>query len=180
VSSSEKLQKAVELTIAAGYQLNKEAFEFLNEASITEDPVEIVSKALAKIETLKNKPLFIERSFLEELVKKPERIEAPKCRAQEQNMPTVTMPLQEQPRATAVNWLKERQVFRPYAKEIEADIKIIEDASSKLYTNGTIEDYLEYFRDRFKRIEKLLRQRMDAKGAVFNCRCIEGFAEHMT
>jgi DNA polymerase II small subunit len=95
VSSSEKLQKAVELTIAAGYQLNKEAFEFLNEASITEDPVEIVSKALAKIETLKDKPLFIERSFLEELVKKPERIEAPKVGPKTEHV-TVTMPLQEQ------------------------------------------------------------------------------------
>jgi hypothetical protein len=73
MNTSDKLQRAVELTITAGYQLNKEAFEFLNEISMTEDPVEIVSKALAKIETLKDKPLFIDRSFLEELAKKLEQ-----------------------------------------------------------------------------------------------------------
>jgi DNA polymerase II small subunit len=164
VSSSEKLQKAVELTIAAGYQLNKEAFEFLNEASIIEDPVEIVSKALAKIETLKDKPLFIERSFLEELVKKPERIEANRVEPKTEHI-TVSMPLQEQLMQPQLI-LEGKKSFCPYAKEVEAEIKVIEDEGSKLSSSGTIEDYLEYFRDRFKRIEKLLRQRMDVKGAV--------------
>jgi len=162
---SEKLQKAVELTIAAGYQLNKEAFEFLNEASATEDPVEIISKALAKIETLKDKPLFIERSLLEELVKKPESIESPHLAQQVNEGASQQVILQEklmQPQLI----LEGKRLFRPYAKEVEAEIKIIEDAGGKLSSSGTLEDYLEYFRDRFKRIEKLLRQRMDVKGAV--------------
>ncbi|MGC8998836.1 MAG: DNA-directed DNA polymerase II small subunit [Candidatus Bathyarchaeia archaeon] len=162
---SEKLQKAVELTIAAGYQLNKEAFEFLNDVSITEDPVEIVSKALAKIETLKDKPLFIERSFLEELVKKPEHIEAPMVEPEIKY--TLASPMPSQERIIQSQLILEgKKVFRPYAKDVEAEIKVIEDAGSKLSSSGTMEDYLEYFRDRFKRIEKLLRQRMDVKGAV--------------
>jgi DNA polymerase II small subunit len=167
MNTSEKLQRAVELTITAGYQLNKEAFEFLNEISITEDPVEIVSKALAKIETLRDKPLFIERSFLEELVKKPEQTKRAisEPHIEHHTSPPLFLPeQQEQPQTQLI--VEGKRLFRPYAKEIEADIKIIEDASSKLSTNGTIEDYLEYFRDRFKRIEKLLRQRMDVKGAV--------------
>jgi len=162
---SEKLQKAVELTIAAGYQLNKEAFEFLNDVSITEDPVEIVSKALAKIETLKDKPLFIERSFLEELVKKPEHIEAPMVEPEIKY--TLASPMPSQERIIQSQLILEgKKVFRPYAKDVEAEIKVIEDAGSKLSSSGTMEDYLEYFRDRFKRIEKLLRQRMDVKGAA--------------
>lgn len=164
MNAPEKLQRAVELTITAGYQLNKEAFEFLNEISITEDPVEIVSKALAKIETLEDKPLFIERSFLEELVKKPEQVESTiREPCIEAISPPSPLPEHEvQPQLI----VEGKRLFRPYAKEVESDIKIIEDAGSKLSTSGTIEDYLEYFRDRFKRIEKLLRQRIDVKGAV--------------
>ena len=64
MSETEKLQKAVEFTIEAGYQLNKEAFEFLSLVSATEDPTQLMSKAIQKIETLKRKPLFIGRSLL--------------------------------------------------------------------------------------------------------------------
>ncbi len=160
MNSLERLQRAVELTIAAGYQLNKEAFEFLNDVAAIEDPVEIVSKALAKIETLKEKPLFIERSFLEELVKKPERIAASTVEPQTETEHFLAPPTQSQ------SILEGKRLFRPYAKEVEAEIKIIEDPGSKLGTSGTVEDYLEYFRDRFKRIERLLRQRMDVKGAA--------------
>lgn len=69
-SSFERLQKAVELTLSAGYQLNRDAFEFLNLIAATEDPVDVINRALKRINELKDKPLFIERSFLEELVKK--------------------------------------------------------------------------------------------------------------
>jgi len=56
--------------------------------------------------------------------------------------------------------------FRSYAKEIDADIKVIDDPASRLSSSGTIEDYLKYFRDRFKRMEKLLRQRIDVRSAA--------------
>lgn len=156
MSETEKLQKAVELTIAAGYQLNKEAFEFLSTVAATEDPTEIMSKAIQKIEDLKEKPLFIDRSFLEQLVKE-----------QEPTKEILIQPLEE-----PIQTLPEPQVtegkrpFHPYAKEVKASIKIIEDPSSKLSSSGTIENYLEHFRDRFKRMEKLLRQRIDVKSAA--------------
>jgi len=46
MSEKEKLQKAIEATIAAGYQLNSEAFEFLSQNSETTDPVGIMNLAL--------------------------------------------------------------------------------------------------------------------------------------
>lgn len=162
---SEKLQRAVELTITAGYHLNKEAFEFLSEVSVTTDPVEVVSKVLAKIESLKEKPLFIERSLLEEIVKKTKSIESsyPEPKIKEATSLQVT-PQEQLTQSQLI--LEVKRFFRPYAKEVEAKIKIIEDAGSKLTSSGTLEDYLEYFRDRFERLEKLLRQRIDVKGAV--------------
>jgi len=151
-----KLQKAIELTIAAGYQINKEAFEFLSILASTQDPTEIMSKAIHKIEDLKEKPLFIDRSFLEHLVEPPE----PKKE-------TPAQLLEEPPQIpTEIRITEGKTQFRPYAEEIESNIKIIDDPAAKLSSSGTMEDYLEYFRDRFKRIEKLLRQRMDVKSAT--------------
>lgn len=151
MSINEKLQKAVELTISAGYQLDKEAFEFLRAIARNEDPTEIVNKAMQKIECLKEKPLFINRSFLEGLEEK----EAFEHRLEEQ--------IQKLPEPQMLEGKKE---LRPYREEVEAEIKIIEDPTDKLSSNGTMEDYLQYFRDRFKRMEKLLRQRVDVKSAA--------------
>jgi DNA polymerase II small subunit len=156
MSEAEKLQKAVELTIEAGYQINKEAFEFLSTLAITQDPTEIMSKAIHKIEALKEKPLFIDRSFLEHLVESSE----PK-----KEIPTQL--LEEPPQTLPESRITEGKMqFRPYAEEVEPNIKIIDDPAAKLSSSGTMEDYLKYFRDRFKRIEKLLRQRIDVKSAA--------------
>ena len=70
MSEKEKLQKAIEATIAAGYQLNSEAFEFLSQNSGTTDPVDIINLALQRISDLQEKPFFIEKAFLETLVQK--------------------------------------------------------------------------------------------------------------
>ena len=156
MSEKEKLQKAVEITIAAGYQLDKEAFEFLRLIAAAEDPTTVIDKALQRIEELEEKPLFIDRSFLEKLLKEPE----------------ATKEVQAQPREEVVEELPEQLIiegktaFHPYAKDVEADIDIIDDPTSKLSSNGTIEDYLQYFQDRFKRMERLLRQRIDVKAAT--------------
>jgi DNA polymerase II small subunit len=156
----EKLQKAVGLTIAAGYLLDKGAFDFLNMIATTEDPTEIITKAIGKIENLSEKPLFIERTFLEQLLK--ERAEP----AEEMIIETQKEHPKEPPNPQTLRTTEAKISFKPYAKEVDAKISIIEDPSTKLSSNGTLEDFLEYFRDRFKRVERLLRQRMDAKSAA--------------
>ncbi len=156
MSEKEKLQKAVETTIAAGYQLNQEAFELLSNVAATDDPTVLMTRALQRIEDLEEKPLFIERSFLETLLKQPESTVEKQTQTQEkepEELPEKTMTSGE-------------SAFHPYAKDIEADINVIEDPTGKLSSNGTIEEYLQYFQDRFKRIERLLRQRIDVKAAT--------------
>ncbi|MEM1538797.1 MAG: DNA-directed DNA polymerase II small subunit [Candidatus Bathyarchaeia archaeon] len=155
MSYNEKLQRAVELTIAAGYQLSKEAFDFLNTAAATEDPVEIISKALHEMESLRDKPLIIEKGILEGLVKKPEAFEQALAQTQMERS------IEQQPGVS-----EGRRLFKPYAKEVEPNIHIIENFSGNIDTSGSMEDYLRYFQDRFKRIEKLLRQRIDVKSAT--------------
>jgi DNA polymerase II small subunit len=153
VSETGKLQKAIETTIEAGYQLDSEAFTYLASIAKTEDPTQFISKALLKIEELDEKPLFIERPFLQHVHET----------SQSQTKEESPFPPEENHEATAPEGTS---LFEPYAKDIEPQIKIIEDPTNKLNSNGTIEDYIQYFQDRFKRLEKLLRQRIDVKAAT--------------
>ena len=153
----ERLQKAVELTISAGYQLNKDAFEFLTMVSSTEDPAAIVIKAIKQMNSLEDRPLFIEKQFLEEMLRP---LEPAKEIVTQQAESRLNQPSQS-PQITEM-----KKPFHPYAKEIEADLKIIDDPGSKIDTGATVDDFLEYFQDRFRKLEKLLRQRMDVKSAT--------------
>jgi len=156
VSGIERLQRAVETTIAAGYQLDREAFELLSAAALTDDPTAIMNRALLRIEELNEKPVFIDRVFLETLLSQPGPIE---------EIPE--QPKEEEQIERAEELINEtNSSFHPYAKDVESELNIIEDPTGKLTSNGTIEEYLQYFQDRFKRIERLLRQRIDVKAAT--------------
>jgi DNA polymerase II small subunit len=155
LSATEKLQKAVETTIAAGYQLDRDAFELLSTVAMTDDPTAIMNQALTKIEQLAEKPLFIGKAFLENILRKPEPSEESTPEPEEETR-------EETERPTIEGTVS----FHPYAKGIEPQLNIIEDPTGKLTSNGTMEEYLQYFQDRFKRIERLLRQRIDVKSAT--------------
>lgn len=146
---NEKLQRAISYALASGYQLEKGAFDFLEAVSQTGDPVQLMEETIKRVETLPEKTLFIHRSALEETVKQvlPEKEEA---------KPPPPKPLKETRKAA----------FRAYAKDVDVDIKVIEDPTDKICTTGSMEEYLEYFQDRFKRIQRLLRKRVDTKDAT--------------
>lgn len=156
---TEKLQKAVDLALSAGYMLDKPAFEFLNILVSTMDPEEVMYRAIRHLEALKERPSFIERSFLEQVVE----VEKPATEIVTVPLEKETQPLTKQ---LAPQTADIKASFQPYAKDVESRIDILDDPSTKLSSNGTIEDYMEYFKDRFKQIEKLLRQRMDVKSAT--------------
>jgi DNA polymerase II small subunit len=154
MDDKDKLQRAVEATITAGYQLNSGAFELLSTVATKDDPITLINKALQRIEELEEKPIFIDKGFLETMLKPAETKREEPEQSQDTNSQTPLQPVVEG-----------KSVFHPYAKEVEANIKILEDPTGKLSSNGTIEDYLQYFQDRFKRVERLLRQRIDVKAA---------------
>ncbi len=142
---SERLQRAVTLTLTAGYQLDKEAFDFLQTIAQTRDPVKLIEETIGRAEKLLERPIFINRNLLEgtaeQIFPEGEEVTSP---------PLIT---------------EARKVFRPYAKGIDAEIKVVEDPTDKMCGTGSIEEYLEYFRDRFKKLQRILRQRMDTKDA---------------
>ncbi|MEM2098488.1 MAG: DNA-directed DNA polymerase II small subunit [Candidatus Bathyarchaeia archaeon] len=157
MNEKERLQKAIEATIAAGYQLNKDAFEFLNTIAETEDPTEVIKKTLNFINELAEKPFFIDKNFLETALKTQENVESPRELQLKGSCEEQTI---EQPVVEGTS------TFYPYAKDIESKVSIIQDPTGKLSSTGTVEDYLQYFQDRFKKIERLLRQRIDVKSAT--------------
>jgi len=148
---SEQLQKAISYAIQVGYQLDSEAFAFLETLSKTEDPVALMEKITKKIEEAEQKPLFITRNLIEEFVaasESPGKTATPRT--------SITPPPFE----------SRKEAFKPLALEIDADIKILEDPTVNMNTVGSIEEYQEYFLDRFTRLQRCLRQRMDARDAT--------------
>ncbi len=155
----EKLQRAIEETIASGYQLSSEAFEFLCSGLTTEDPQILIHRALRKADSLSERPIFIQKALLQEVIQT-------KTTPSQETTHTTQQSAAHPPKEQATYASEGETVFHPYAKDIEPEIEIIEDPTTKLSSNGTIEDYLQYFQDRFKRIERLLRQRIDVKAAT--------------
>ncbi len=159
MSRTDQLCRAVKLVMKAGYQLDQEAFGFLTMLAAAEDPTEVISMALKRLEDSNDKPAFIGRPLLENLLQKNESREGNGIAGTEELPGKLRNPPQSQ-------ITEAKRLFHPFSKEIEARIKVIEDPSSEANSTGTIEDFLGYFRNRFERIEKLLRKRMDVKSAT--------------
>lgn len=141
--------------------MEKEAFEFLSALAPPDDPAEVVNRALQRMEELDEKPMFINREFLEKLT-----ANEPNQDLTEGQLQTTQVEMQTEERNEPPQTSEGTSLFHPYAKDIEPQISVIEDPTGKISSNGTIEEYLQYFQDRFKRMEKLLRQRMDVKAAT--------------
>ena len=143
---SNKLKQAVTIAISSGYQLDQEAFNILQVLSKTADVDKIIKRAIDQANKLPEHPLFITRQLIEDVAKEL----LPEKEAAKPPPPVLTG----------------KGLFQPYAKEAESNIKIIEDPTATLSSTGNIDDFLQCFRDRFSKLEKLLRQRLDARDAV--------------
>jgi DNA polymerase II small subunit len=155
LSENKKIQQAVSFSLTAGYHLDKEAFNFLTTISKTEDPVKLIEVTLDRLKRLKEKPLFINKNLLEETAKET-------LLEEKEKKPLPLPSLQVTPIVTG----KPQKTFYSHAKDIKKDIKVLEDPTSAICSTGSIDEYLEYFQDRFKRTRRLLRQRMDSRNAV--------------
>ena len=148
---SERLQKAISYAIQVGYQLDSEAFAFLETLSKTEDPLTLIEKITKRIDEKEQKPLFITRNLIEEFIT-----------AATESQTEIAKP---SPAETPPIFESRKESLKPPAMEIDADISVLEDPTANMNTVGSIEEYHEYFLDRFKRLQRFLRQRMDARDA---------------
>ena len=51
-------------------------------------------------------------------------------------------------------------------KNIEKKIRIIDNPGQNIKSDGTLKDYINYFQDRFCRLTKILKKRIDVKSAT--------------
>ena len=176
MNEKERLQKAIEATITAGYQLSNEAFDYLCHNCEGTDPLAIMNMVLHEIKNLKEKPFFIEKKTLENMVKQltqthqvAQATQNGKNQITKLTIKNIEQKTQEQKRQQyrfRPQTITDENTFYPYAKYIPSELKILEDATDKLTSNGTLEEYTTLFRDRYKRIEKILRQRIDVRAAT--------------
>jgi len=121
----------------------------LNALPQTEDILKLTEETIRKMRSTPEKPLFISRDFLEKVAKE--------ILLEEEELPLPPLP---------PPIIETKKAFHAYAKDIEADMEVIDDPTDKICATGAIEEYLEYFQDRFRKLRKILRQRMDTKDAM--------------
>jgi len=114
-----ELRSAVSMIINAGYQLDREAFEFLEDASKRLDINRLVKSIIEEVSKLPNKPLLINRELLE---KKANELWS--SEAAQKSMVTG------------------KTGFQPFAKEVEADLTVLEDPAEKLSGTGSLNEYI--------------------------------------
>lgn len=141
---NQRLKIALSLTINAGYQLDGTAFSLLQTLAQTKEIKEILEVTIEKTAKLKERPLFITREMIEEVIEEPA--------SEDKNSTAVLEGV--------------AKTFQPPAKDMEAEIEVVDDPTDKINSAGDVGDFLKYFRDRFTRIEKILKQRLDVKDAV--------------
>lgn len=137
----DSVRRAISLIIQAGYQVDSGAFEFLKEISEKVDIISLVRKAIDDVNALPEKPLLITREILESRTEMPRK------------------------KSAATYPISGKASFEPYAKNIGADLKVISDSTNKISATGSLEDCIEYFRSRFTKISRIIRNRIDAKDA---------------
>ena len=143
---NEKIRKTLLLALNSSYQLDQEAFAFITSQAETRDIVKLMEQLIAKLNQSSSKSPIITRQLLaREIEVYQEKTE-------------------EGPPSVSIETGK--GLFQPYAKNVESEVQVLEDPTEEISSMGETNDFLNYFRDRFARIERILRQRLDARDSV--------------
>lgn len=136
------IREAILYIIRSGCQLKPDGLRALRELPGNLDPLEVVREAVDK--ALKEGRIFIGGEDIKALG-----------------------PRHEADREEAHGALGlGKGARRGLAEEVEAEVEVIMDPTGDAGSEGSINDFLDYFKDRFKRLSNLLRQRLDARDAL--------------
>jgi DNA polymerase II small subunit len=135
---SEELRNALSRIINSGYQLSADGFEFLRSLS-QEELAETVKKALRGAGLSTENITILDRNFLENVSKSSK----------------------EDKKGVLIG---ANLIVRPLADQHEAEIQVLNEQNGN--STGDFDSFLNYFRNRFNKIEKILRSRLDMKDAM--------------
>jgi DNA polymerase II small subunit len=139
---NKRLQSFMSKVFLLGYQVEHDCFNFIKKLSNDENLENILEQLIRHIDNLPNKPLFITKQMLENVI-----LEIAK------QTPTKDIASMQ-------------SYFQPIAKDVPSDIQILLDPTQREATDGNLADYLDLFRNRFSRISTILQQRLDVKNAT--------------
>lgn len=136
---SEELRAALGRIIESGYQISQDGFEYLksiDKGNLLEDVKRAIKTAGAHSRDI----VFFDRAFLQGI------------HEEQRETPDPLVFASRKPR------------IKPLAAEYEAEAKVLDNVSVE--ASGDIDGFVEYFRSRFQKTERILRQRMDVRDAV--------------
>ena len=139
-----RLESVLRDFAAAGFQVNKDAFEFLQRASENYDLKLLTQEVLGHLARVTPAKPIIDRELIRSIA---ERIGSSRL--------VTPLPIPPNAMATTI----------PLAKDISARLEIINDPSHRIGTKGSVDNFGTYFRDRFNRMSRILNERMEVRGA---------------
>lgn len=131
-----KVKKAVLKILTSGYQIKEEVYNILNSKKETELN-QVVEDLLNFVKNLDPQPLFIDEKMLHSATLKEKK--------QIIQKPSVT------------------NIKKALASEYDSKPEILFDPSELIGSTGSIEDFNAYFINRFNKISKILRERLDVR-----------------
>lgn len=135
---------ALRSIVAAGYQLDKDCLDLLHLLQGKLDLEELATAIVNEATEAQLSPPVIDKSFLEKI--------ALKISPQKDAAPSATPP----------NVIS---TTAPYAKEVAAQIEVLDEVELDVDSRATVEDFRHYFQARFKKLREIFHQRLDARGA---------------
>ncbi|MFH1328686.1 MAG: metallophosphoesterase, partial [Candidatus Bathyarchaeota archaeon] len=150
---NERLKKVIHIIFDAGYQIDSDAFNVLQAVIESADPEEIVKALIEKCSQNLQPVVFITKKMVEDAIKS---LKLNRQTAEE------LKPVIQQEKETATG----KMTFYPLSKDVDAEIEILKDPTKEISSTGDIDCFLKCFRDRFQRLQKMLKQRLDVRDAT--------------
>lgn len=126
----------------------------------------VVERLLNSLEAMVDKPPVITENLITKILETSAETEVVPP-------PPIEHPISESREVTAVAQETAREVpelthlrFKPKAADIEPHIKVLQDITGHSYSEGGLKDFMKLFRDRYDRMNKLLRKRTDLREAI--------------
>ncbi|MBS7619689.1 DNA-directed DNA polymerase II small subunit [Candidatus Bathyarchaeota archaeon] len=133
---AEELRHLVKRIIDAGYVLSNDGLEYLRKLNL-KDAEEVVDSVISKLKLSSGSQFIVNYELMQKTYEEKKRTGE-----------TLSPKIQR----------------KAIASEYEADVKILEEGETE--PKSSVEGFVDYFRDRFKKIERLLRERIDVKDAT--------------
>ncbi len=173
MQAKDRIKRALKIILDAGYQITPETLKTL---SLYENPEEIAKELIIKIEEISEDIITIDNKYIRILEENFEtsnemgEIETSQIKNQisevikEKAIP-IQEPITKKTTITDPNIIdqsiltKETKLY--LAKDVDARFEIMFDPTEKLKGKGTLENFIDYFKDRYKRIYNIFLKRGD-------------------